>query len=122
MRKLLIILILVFFSGIVLGYGSDKKPESWYVKKYCEGQIEVKLEDRTRCDCVTDTHAIEFDFAKKYTEAIGQSLHYARLTKKQAGIYLIVTSDKDMKYWENLKGAIEYHKLPITLIKLIREK
>ena len=26
------------------------------------GQVEVMLPDGTRCDCVTDTHAIEFDF------------------------------------------------------------
>jgi hypothetical protein len=27
-----------------------------------KGQVEVVLPDGTRCDCVTDTHAIEFDF------------------------------------------------------------
>jgi hypothetical protein len=34
-------------------------------EKWCEaqkGQVEVVLPDGTRCDCVTDTHAIEFDF------------------------------------------------------------
>ena len=33
--------------------------------KWCEaqkGRVEVVLPDGTRCDCVTDTHAIEFDF------------------------------------------------------------
>ena len=40
-------------------------PEKWYQEKWCEaqkGQVEVVLPDGTRCDCVTDTHAIEFDF------------------------------------------------------------
>jgi hypothetical protein len=40
-------------------------PEKWYQQKWCEahkGQVEVVLPDGTRCDCVTDTHAIEFDF------------------------------------------------------------
>jgi len=40
-------------------------PEKWYQKKWCEeqkGRIGVVLPDGTRCDCVTDTHAIEFDF------------------------------------------------------------
>jgi hypothetical protein len=27
-----------------------------------EGRVEVVLPDGTRCDCVTDTHAIEFEF------------------------------------------------------------
>jgi hypothetical protein len=34
------------------------------------GQIEVVLPDKTRCDCVTNTHAIEFDFGSKWAEAI----------------------------------------------------
>jgi len=40
-------------------------PEKWYQQKWCEGQkgrVEVVLQDGTRCDCLTDTHAIEFDF------------------------------------------------------------
>jgi hypothetical protein len=40
-------------------------PEKWYQQTWCEaqkGRIEVVLPDGTRCDCVTDTHAIEFDF------------------------------------------------------------
>ena len=40
-------------------------PEKWYQQKWCEeqkGRVEVVLQDGTRCDCLTDTHAIEFDF------------------------------------------------------------
>jgi hypothetical protein len=51
-------------------------PEKWYQEKWCRqqgGQIEVVLPDKTRCDCVTDTHAIEFDFGNGWAEAIGQS-------------------------------------------------
>jgi hypothetical protein len=43
----------------------QEHPEKWYQQKWCEahkGQTEVVLPDGTRCDCVTDTHAIEFDF------------------------------------------------------------
>jgi hypothetical protein len=45
--------------------GIGKHPEKWDQEKWCEahkGQVEVILPDGTRCDCVTDTHAIEFDF------------------------------------------------------------
>ena len=48
-------------------------PEKWYQVKWCEaqkGQIEVVLKDGTRCDCLTDTHAIEFDFGSQWAEAI----------------------------------------------------
>ena len=44
--------------------------EKWYQKRWCrdkDGQVEVVLPCKTRCDCVTDTHAIEFDFANQLT-------------------------------------------------------
>jgi len=39
--------------------------EADYVDHYCQqwrGQIEYRLPDRTRVDCLTDTQAIEFDW------------------------------------------------------------
>ncbi len=71
------------------------------------------LPDRTRCDCVTDTHAIEFDFGNKWTEAVGQSLYYSLQPGKKAGVVLILESMKDRKYWIRLKTTIEHFNLPI---------
>ena len=59
------------------------------------GEMEVILEAGPRVDCITDTHAIEMDFAKKWPEAIGQSLHYAHLTGLEAGIVIILRSHND---------------------------
>lgn len=66
--------------------------EADYVNHYCpqwKGQIEYVLPDRTRVDCLTDTHAIEFDWCRKWAEAIGQSLYYAKMTGKTPQIVLI---------------------------------
>ena len=52
-----------FCSSLLLA--KREHPEKWYQKRWCReqgGQMEVVLPDKTRCDCVTDTHAIEFDF------------------------------------------------------------
>lgn len=69
--------------------------------------IEYVLSDKTRVDCVTDTHAIEFDFANKWAEAIGQALFYGAMTHKRAGIVIIVEDiEKDEKYYKRLKKAI----------------
>ena len=54
--------------------------------------MEVVMNDGTRCDILTATHAIEVDFAKKWAEAIGQSLHYALHTGKRPAVALIVLS------------------------------
>jgi len=80
-------------------------PEKWYQQQWCEAhqeQLEVVLSDDTRCDCVTETHAIEFDFGNNWAEAIGQSGWYASRTNKKVGIVLILESVKDLKYWNRL--------------------
>ena len=66
---------------------SAKKPESYYQQKWCathQGTPEFRLPDRTRVDCLLESHAVEVDFAPKWAEAIGQSLHYSRMTGKRA--------------------------------------
>ena len=92
--------------------------EKWYQEKHCKGKTEVTLPDRTRCDCVTQTHAIEYDFGNKWSEAIGQSLNYAMQTGKRAGIVLIIESVKDRKYWIRLNSIIQHYKLPIDTWKI----
>jgi hypothetical protein len=90
--------------------------EKWYQEKWCKaqkGQVEVVLPDGTRCDCVTDTHAIEFDFGNNWAEAIGQSAYYSLQAKKKAGIVLILETIKDRKYWIRLNTTIEHFNLPI---------
>ena len=92
--------------------------EKWYQEKHCQGEIEHRLSDGTRVDCLTDTHAIEYDFGSKWVEAIGQSLHYGFQTNKRAGIVLIIEKPKDLKYWYRLNSVITHYKLPIDAWKI----
>lgn len=58
-------------------------PESAYVREWCGkmgGQVEAAMPDGTRCDCLLSHYAVEVDFGLKWTEAIGQALHYATMT------------------------------------------
>lgn len=93
-------------------------PEKHYQDAWCAehgGQTEVVLKDGTRADCVTATHAIEFDFGKKVAEAIGQSLWYSIQTGKRAGIVLILKKQSDRKYLARLNKTIEHLSLPIDV-------
>lgn len=95
-------------------------PEKYYQTQWCTehgGKMEVVFEDGTRADCITETHAIEFDFGYKWAESIGQSLNYALQTNKRAGVVLIIETPGDLKYWIRLNSIIEYHKLPIDTWK-----
>lgn len=77
--------------------------EADYVDLWCKGEIEVTLKDGTRCDCLTDEYAIEYEFAPGWAEAIGQSLHYARMTGRKPGIVLILRRASDERYMKRLK-------------------
>jgi hypothetical protein len=76
MKKISLIFVLIFWvPSMVLA--KREHPEKWYQEEWCEarkGQVEVVLPDGTRCDCLTATHAIEFDFADGWAEAIGQRI------------------------------------------------
>ncbi len=94
--------------------------EKWYQERWCKangGQMEVVFPDKTRCDCLTNTHAIEFDFGKKWAESIGQALYYSIQTGKRAGVVLILEKPGDYKYWIRLNTIIEHFSLPIDTWK-----
>jgi|GEM_PF-2525149 len=107
------------FSAISSAYAKRAYAEAKYQKKWCmdqKGRAEVVMRNRTRCDCVTDDYAVEFDFADKWAEAIGQSLHYSTKTGKKAGIVLIMENqEKDRKYLARLEDTIKGKKLPIKV-------
>jgi len=84
MKILMLLLSLLLASE---AYAKRDHPERYYQELWCKdkGVVEYRLMDRTRVDCLTDTHAIEFDFASKWAESIGQALHYSAMTGKKAG-------------------------------------
>lgn len=89
--------------------------EADYVEHYCRGEIEHVLPDRTRVDCLSDTHAIEYDWGKKWAESLGQSLHYSAMTGKKAGIVLITIPRNKERYLKRLRGAIKAHGLDVDV-------
>jgi len=117
---LITVITLLSFNVFATGGGTTQPPlEKWheadYVDHYCEGGVEHVLSDRTRVDCLTENHAIEYDWGKKWAEAIGQSLYYSAMTGKKAGIVLIVNPRTKERYLKRLNKAIEAHGLNIEV-------
>ena len=120
MKKLMLVIFAVLYIvafGLVKAYAED---EAHYRDLWCgiaNGETEVRNSDGTWTDCLTETHAIEFDFAGKWYEAVGQSLHYASLTGKEPGIVLIIRPDnaKDVEKHQNLINVITSNCLRITV-------
>ena len=75
--------------------------EAYYVSQWCTndfGKREFLLWDGTRVDCLSKDYAIEFDFAKKWAESIGQSLYYSKMTRKNPAVVLILTDISDYRF------------------------
>ena len=77
--------------------------------------MEVVMKDGTRCDILTATQAIEVDFAKKWAEAIGQSLNYAMQTGKRPAVALILLAPADNKYIERVRKISAEYALGLTI-------
>lgn len=80
---------------------APNQTESYYQNQWCTsdfGRKEAVLWDMTRVDCLAKDYAIEFDFAKKWAESIGQSLYYSKMTGKEPAVALILTSPADYRY------------------------
>lgn len=74
--KILLITLLLFPS---LVFARTIHPERWYQEDWCaktHGKTEVVFSDRTRCDCLTDEYAVEFDSGKKWAEATGHCFDF----------------------------------------------
>ena len=108
-------LLLILLLGIALQAKHTHK-ESYYQNIFCDkmgGKAEVVLKDRTRIDCLTDKYAIEVDFANKWAESIGQSLHYGLMTKRQSGVYLIIEDEKDFRYLDRLNRVVDKYDIKV---------
>lgn len=103
-------IVLLFLSLTILPASAKRlHPEVEYQTYWCNknnGIMEYKLSDKTRVDCLTDTLAVEVDFANKWAECIGQAIYYGRMTKRQPACLLIMENEeKDLKYLKRLRRS-----------------
>ena len=98
----IIVLFFIFLSLPVFAEGHDYS-EKYYQNEWCStwhGAQEVILKDKTRVDCVTKNYAVEFDFASKWAESIGQAMYYAKMTGKNPAVILIIEKPSDFKHYK----------------------
>ncbi len=115
MRILILLLLIIIYLPPSFAYYEKDYQNAWCTQN--NGATEITLYDKTRVDCVTKTHAIEFDFAKKWKEAIGQSLYYSIVLKKIPGIVLIIEDpQKDSKYIKRLQKVTDKYNITVWTI------
>ncbi len=87
-------------------FGNKQLHEKDYQRYWCDkhnGELEYRLSDGTRVDCLTSEYAVEVEYAHKWAEAIGQSLFYAKMTGKKPGIVLIMREKGDERFAKRLR-------------------
>ncbi len=123
LNKFIYFFIMIIMTGLA-SYAQSPKHHVYYEKDYqkawCDahsGSTEVVLPDKARVDCVTSTHAIEFDFAVKWAESIGQAQYYGTVLGKFPGIVLIVEDvNKDMRYVERVRAVANKNTISLWLM------
>lgn len=93
--------------------------EAEYRDAWCtKGRTEVTLHDGSRVDCLTENYAIEFDFAPKAMEALGQSIHYARITGADPAMVLIIETEKDWRYYKRIRRTAKKRNVKLWYMTL----
>jgi hypothetical protein len=123
MKNILIILFL-FISTLTSGQ-FPKQKEEYYQTLFANaihGKTEVYLQDKSRVDVLTDSFAIEVDFANKWAEAIGQSLFYAQMLNKKPGILLIVDGKLENRFIFRLLTVSRKYNITVWILDFNTQK
>lgn len=99
-------------------FAKHKYLEKEYQKVWCNacgGIQEYKLDDKTRVDCLLPEYAIEFDFANKWAESIGQSLYYGLKTNRKPAVVLIMENKTDQKYLDRLNTVADKYGIKVFI-------
>ena len=101
-------------------YVKHQHSETSYQHAWCSahnGIEEYENDDFTRVDCLTKKHAVEFDFANKWAESIGQAEHYAYKTGKKGMVVLILEEpEKEMVYYNRVKKIGKIHNFDVEYV------
>jgi len=116
MKKILLMIVLILFS--ISMFSQTKQNEKYYQDKFAKivnGETEVRLDDGTRADIVTDKYAIEVDFGAKWAESIGQSLSYAIQLEKKAGVLLVISGEDEIRFLDRLMTVAVEHGIQVWI-------
>ena len=110
MRRILAAFAVAMSFPLVEGKAAHEKihQTNWCQEE--DGYAEELLDDGTRADCLTKTHAIAIKHASKWgevVESLGQAIHYAQQADRQPGIVLVVEDRKNCRYVRRLRKTLK---------------
>ncbi len=91
---------------VLAGCAGTPLVERDYQRWWCDrnrGEMEYRLPDGARVDCLTPAYAVEVEYAPKWAEAIGPALYYASKTGRKPGVVIIVGDRKEERFLKRLR-------------------
>lgn len=122
MKKLTLAQSLFLIFSLLLAAGCAHKPlhEKDYQRWWCEkhaGELEYRLPDKTRVDCLTKEYAVEVEYAPKWAESIGQALYYAQSTGRKPAVLVIVRDKDDERFLKRLRVVAKEQGIKVWTIR-----
>lgn len=120
MNKYCVLILTILLASTNWCIAKHLHPEKFYQEEWCShynGIMEYKLKNKTRVDCLTRFYAVEFDFAPKWAECIGQALHYGIMTKKIPACVLIIEKPSDFKHYYKIEKVARVFLFRLWYIK-----
>lgn len=119
MKCRFLLVFLIYISITTTAHAGHLHKEAEYRDAWCtKGRTEVTLHDGSRVDCLTENFAIEFDFAPKAMEALGQSIHYSRITGTDPAIVLIIESENDWRFYKRIRRTAKNRNVKLWYMTL----
>ena len=104
MKLILLLLVLLLIAGCAHKPLHEKDYQRWWCEKHA-GELEYRLSDKTRVDCLTNEYAVEVEYAPKWAESIGQALYYAQNTGRKPAVLVIVRDKDDERFLKRLRAV-----------------
>ncbi len=123
-RSVLASSLLALLTGLFVCGPAHAQSDRALQARYCAGmQLEYRMPDGARADCLSPTYIIEVDFSEKWAESIGQALFYASWTadlpigQRKAGIILICHRSRAActNHSARLYRVVQDYRLPLTI-------
>ena len=116
MRFILMLCLLALVAGCSHAPLHEKDYQRWWCERH-GGELEHRLQDKTRVDCLTKEYAVEVEYAPKWAESIGQALYYAQSTGRKPAVLLIVRDKDDERFLKRLRTVAKEQGIKVWTVR-----
>ncbi len=116
MRKTFFLILLLWLTGCAHKPLHEKDYQRWWCDRH-GGEMEHRLKDGTRVDCLTSDYAVEVEYAAKWAESIGQALYYAQSTGRKPAVLVIVRDKGDERFLKRLRAVAKEQGIKVWTVR-----